>query len=116
MLPAPGAGNDMVEGKLPEFPAAILAGKFITPEYLQPRHSPVGTVGPPCHRRQPYHGGNREIAIDGVDESGAVFQHFRLFLVDKDYRPADAADIERFVALVQYKNGTIKHSSYIPCI
>jgi len=44
-----------------------------------------------------------------VDEAQPVLQHLSLSLVKQRYRPADAADVERLVVLVEHQDGTVYH-------
>jgi len=69
MLSAPVARDDVVEGKLACFPAAILAGIVVTPKYLKPAQLPPQPEGTFDHGRQPDYGRYRELTIDRMNKA-----------------------------------------------
>lgn len=96
-------GDDVIDGEILCLDTAVLAGEVIPDEDLPPAkfHPGVGTldhVHEANHRRSVEHRRGR------VDHQVILFEDFGFAVEDEDDRPADIADIERFVVRIEHKN------------
>jgi len=108
MLTSPVAGNDVVQSQLSGLLAAVLAGVFITVEYLIAGQFFL-PVRPFHHESEAYYGRELKAGAYRMDEAKAVFQHLRLALVNQHDGTLGPAYGERFIALVKYQNRQVYH-------
>src|SRR5215213_5604274 len=95
------ARHDVVDGQVVTLPPAILAGvsvadEDLTPRKLDPRPRPVDQIDHADHR------GRRKGACGGLYDPAVGLQDLRLAVEDEQDCPADVADVQRFVVLIEY--------------
>ena len=81
LFAAPVAGDNMVQGQLLRFLPTILTGEVVAVEDLKASQLSL-CPGAFDEAGEPDYRGHRKQVAGGVDESGAVFQHFRFTLID----------------------------------
>lgn len=102
VLPALATGQDVVDRHVPGRCTAILARVLVAGEDLVPGHlsSLKRTLD---HVNEPDHVGPLENVGDGIDVFAAVLDRLRLSLADELHRPANIADIEGLVVLIEHQ-------------
>ena len=109
MLSATVARNYMVEGELFSLFAAVLAGKLVPVVNLGAADFSRNMKRSFDQVRQADDRRNRHVPIGRVNISIAIFQHFRPALVKQRQGTPDMTDVQRFIILVQNKDGMVKH-------
>lgn len=113
MLAAPVAGYHVVESELLNAFAAILTGEMVAAENLQPGNFTVVALWTPYHGFNLYNRGDRKKTVGGADETGTILKHFGFILLNKHYRPAHPADVERFIGKIKYQYREIYHHNLL---
>jgi len=72
MLPAPVTRDDMIQSELAGAPTAILAGKMVAFEDLEPGQFPAGVRGALNHIGQPDYRGDHEVPVNRTDKAGTI--------------------------------------------
>ncbi len=93
-------GDDMVQGDVSGFAAAVLAGVSVAVEYLETREPllqarTLHELGEPNYRR------DGDGCGYSVQLTAAVLDYFRFAIEDQYHGSANAAYVERFEVLIQ---------------
>ena len=102
VLPAFATGQHVIDCHIPGRRTAVLAGVVITGEDLVAGHlsARYRTLD---HVDEPDHVGPFENVGDRVDVLPAVLHRLRLALADELHRPANVADVQRLVVLIEHQ-------------
>jgi len=97
---SPALGNDVVEGDVLAFTAAVLTGVLVAVEHLEAGETlleagALDELGEADHRRD----GDR--GTYGMEFASTVLDHLCLAIDDEYHGSADPADVQRFEVLVQ---------------
>lgn len=105
------ARDDVIDGQVMGFLAAVLAGEIVTPKDLTAAksHPAARSVH---HLPQADNRGAREGVIDGVNHPPTVNYHRCALGQEKSYRPAHIAHIDRLEIGVENKNAFVHGSLF----